>query len=84
MFSEKQLYDLFGFYEESRFIRIAKNMGDVVLCVHPQPVIATTDSKLQENTFFTQTSVVLQHYRIRFGDYSLAGKCNVCGKVYYR
>lgn len=80
MLTEKQLYNLFGYYERERFLLV----GDVrnARCVHLEPtddVWPPPESVSIHETYVDLLPVAGPNKTIL----SYAGKCSVCSKVYY-
>jgi hypothetical protein len=81
MLSEKRLFEIFGFYERERFTHITT--GHYYVCAHMKPHGIHVERTFPERPVLNKTDVRLQHYR--FPDCEgYAGRCDVCGKVYYK
>lgn len=82
MLTPKNLFDVFGFYEKDRFFVIKD--GYYAVCPHGEPIQFESFSELPESVTQYKTHVELK--KIKSGDEvtGYAGKCEVCGKVYYR
>lgn len=85
--NRQQLYDLFGYYEEERSYHISKSIAYYV-CAHPRPFDISVQSDETMTMYralsnIKNTYVEINKHTLPDGDVVYAGKCRVCGKVYY-
>lgn len=91
-----KLYNIFGFYEETRMIRVPQgSYGHTIRCPHEKPTLFSvkTDIPIYEMGIEIE-EVPLRMYQEGERDSSdpysspnilgYAGQCPKCGKVYYR
>lgn len=82
MFTPSQLFQIFHYYDDKRFIRVQNTHSYDVLCPHPAPI--KQDTSAPESPTHWDTWVALDKYAFEGKDMGWAGKCEVCGRVYYR
>ncbi|MFD1179226.1 hypothetical protein ACFQ3W_23435 [Paenibacillus puldeungensis] len=79
MITPNHLYDLFGYYEENRTFNT--NGQFLVTCAHyAYQSYANDDSTTYKAN---QKPVRLNKFKYEGNKIGYAGKCEVCGKVYY-
>lgn len=81
---EEELYKIFGYYDSQRFFHL-KDKYYTYICVHPQPSSLTKFDELSpiRNAMINETTTVEIRYFRNGVEEIHAGKCQVCGKVYY-
>lgn len=79
MITPNHLYDLFGYYEVGRSFKT--NGQFIVTCTH----YADQSYKDEDSTTYkaNQKPVYLNKFKYNGDKVGYAGKCEVCGKIYY-
>lgn len=84
MFTKKQLFDIFGYYEKSRFSQVQGEWVYDVRCPHIEPIeFDTQASPPPPSSQIKDFNVRLKEYKLGGKKLGWAGKCEVCSKVYY-
>jgi hypothetical protein len=79
MITPNQLFELFGYYEEGRAFET--NGQRRIMCTHYTDQAYTNEDSTTYKA--NQAPVYLNKFKYSDGAVGYAGKCDVCGKIYY-